>query len=160
MYFCNLDKLKLVRTYNFKTVGRDIHFPKDVNQMSAAEIYDCIKEPIDNIFTSEDLWAIETAIELYLFNEEPIEVETFETIVNIATMVFSKQNTLFEKGRKREYRLGLAATKLGGMHINYSLLKDMINHQTRMDNFNFRVIYNDLTFDMCQPSTEGDSSNA
>ena len=160
MYFCNLDKLKLIRTYSFKTVGRDIHFKTDVNQMSAAEIRDYVQEAIANIFSSENLWSIETAIELYLYNPVPIEVEAFESIINIALMCFCKANTIYEKGRKREYRLGLAATKLGGMHINYSLLKDMINHQTRMDNFNFRVVYNDLTFDMCQPAPEGDSSHA
>lgn len=157
MYFCDLDKLKLFTSYNCKHVGRDVNFPADVNEMSITEIQRTLAQVFDDMFSSENFWKMETNIELYLHNCTTIELATFESIINVALMEFTTHNTLYDRGRKREYRLGIP-DKLKGMHINHSLLKEMINHQTKVNCFNLIISYNDVVFDLCQPETFKDES--
>ena len=162
MYFCNLDKLKLTRTYNFHTFNCSI--PLDSMEVPISKFQEDVKNALGPTMDDAEKSAIEPCIDITLAvgDDKPAEdseIDGFLSLVNIILLVFSEMN-MTGKGRKREHRLGLANTKLQNMHISQNLLKEMVNDQTRLDVFNIVIHYRNLIYDLCQPGEyEDESSN-
>lgn len=162
MYFCNLDKLKLTRTYNFQTFNCSI--PLISTEIPISKFEQDVKEALEPTMKDAEKSAIEPCIDITLAVEddkpaEDSEIDAFLSLVNVILLVFTEMN-MTGKGRKREHRLGLANTKLQGMHISQNLLKEMVNDKTRLDVFNIVIHYRNLIYDLCQPGEyEDESSN-
>ena len=161
MYFCNLDKLKLTRTYNFHTFNCSI--PLASTEIPISKFEQDVREALGPTMDDAAKSAIEPCIDITLAVEddnpaEDTEIDAFLSLVNIVLLVFTEMN-MTGKGRKREHRLGLAFTKLQNMHISQNLLKEMVNDQTRLDVFNIVIHYRNLIFDLCRPGVNEDESS-
>lgn len=161
MYFCNLDKLKLTRTYNFQTFNCSISLPSI--DMPARQFEQDAREALGPVMDNAAKSAIEPCVDITIAVDddrpaEPEEIDAFLSLVNILLLVFTELN-MTGKGRKREHRLGLANTKLQEMHMSQNLLVEMVNDQTRMDVFNIVVHYRNLIFDLCQPGVYEDEND-
>lgn len=161
MYFCNLDKLKLTRTYNFQTFNCSI--PLTSTEIPIKKFQEDVKSALGPVMKAAEKSAIEPCIDITLAvkDDRPAEdgeIDMFLSLVNIILLVFSEMN-MTGKGRKREHRLGLANTKLQGMHMSQNLLVEMVNDQTRMDIFNIVIHYRNIIFDLCQPGEIKDESS-
>ena len=161
MYFCNLDKLKLTRTYNFQTFNCSV--PLNSIEIPVSKFEQDVRKALGPTIEVAEKAAIEPCIDITLAVEDDrrageSEIDAFLSLVNIILLVFTEMN-MTGKGRKREHRLGLANTKLQEMHISQNLLKEMVNDQTRLDVFNIVIHYRDLIFDLCQPGVQEDESS-
>jgi len=161
MYFCDLNKLKLIRTYNFQTFNCTIPLPSTEIPLSQfqQDVKSALGPTLDNAAKS----AIEPCIDITLAVDddhmaEDSEIDPFLSLVNVILLVFTEMN-MTGQGRKREHRLGLANTKLQEMHISQNLLKEMVNDQTRLDVFNIVIHYRNLIYDLCQPGGNDDESS-
>lgn len=162
MYFCDLNKLKLIRTYNYLTFNCFI--PLESIDISINTFKQIAKDALELTLNNAAKSAIEPCINITLAvpDDRPAEedeIDAFLSLVNIILLTFAELN-MTGQGRKREHRLGLANTKLQEMHISQNLLKEMVNDQTRLDVFNIVIHYRNLIYDLCQPGEyEDESSN-
>ena len=136
MRFIDLNKLKIVKSYQFKTKETEIDLT------NAATIFE-MKEKIRQNFN----YFIEpSAIENhYIANikcnesiDEDIEA-VFLTVVNVVSAIFFDMMCT-TKGRPRERRLDVPEN-LKALKTNMSLLKRAINSQTHVDMFNLTICW-------------------
>lgn len=158
MYFINLDKLKIVKGYNFETREEDLI--TDLPNTGIKKLSLMAKE------AAEKMCTVLPAIECnYVFNINPddtsaaddLDAEDFLTAVNVIISAFFEVITTEQK-RDREYRLDVPG-KLKGIKMSLSTLKKAINSKTIVDNFNLTVHYKDLVFVLCDEKEIEETKN-
>ena len=95
MYFCNLDKLKLTRTYNFQTFNCSI--PLTSTEIPISKFKEDVKEALESTMKDAEKSAIEPCIDITLAVEddkpaEDSEIDAFLSLVNIILLVFTEMN--------------------------------------------------------------------
>ena len=137
MQFVDLDKIKIKKSYSFKTNELEI----DLN--NTITIFD-IKERVRQSF---NYFIEESGIEnYYQINIDKTDLQDddlegyFITVVNIISAIFFDMMCT-TKGRPRERRLDVPE-HLKVLKTNLSLLKRAINAKTLVDSFNLCICWN------------------
>lgn len=146
MYFIDLEKLKIISSYNFLT--REIQSIVDITTASISQMKEVFDSGVKEMFR-EQVPDIEMCFVYRLpgFNSaeaDKHEAEAFLTAVNVIISCFFKYITL-DSGRKREHRLDIP-DRLSCVNASKGVLKKAVNQQTRVQKFNLKVIYKDLEF--------------
>ena len=146
MLFIDLDKIKVISSYNFIT--KEIHSTLDITNASISAMKEAFEEGVKKMF-NEPFSQVETCFTYVLpgFKStvaDKNEAEAFLTAVNILVATFFKYITL-DDGRKREHRLDIP-DRLSCVNMSKGTLKKALNHQTRIQKFNIKIIYKDLIF--------------
>jgi len=147
MYFINLEDLSIKKEFHFETYSYDLPNILDSSVASIKKIVDDgINELID---LSKENKNNPVSLEVVIDGQGEAteeEAENFVTIVNICATEFLRLLCL-DKGRKREYRLDVPE-KLKVVKVSLSSLKNVINSDTYLNQFNFTVKYKDLIYMM------------
>ena len=138
MRFADFNKLKIVKSYTFKTNETVI----DLRE--AATIFDikeCARQVLKKLITEES--GIENFYRITLvckpFATAVDNDDYFLTAVNIISAIFF-DIMCTNKGRGREHRLD-APEKLKKLKTTMSLVKRATNSQTLVDKFNLRICW-------------------
>ena len=136
MRFIDLDKLKIVKSYSFKTQETEIDLTH------AATIFE-MKEKVRQSFNYFiEPSAIENHYVVNIKCGNPTDEDAdavFLTIVNVVSAIFFDMMCT-TKGRPRERRLDVPEN-LKVLKTNMSLLKRAVNSQTHVDIFNLTICW-------------------
>lgn len=158
MLFLDLNKLKIIKDYNYETRAGEIVVNIDEPLMAQSEplvryfqnfIQPCgISVLYDITIDADETPATED------------EAEDFVSVTNFLVGIFFA-NMIKEEGRKREHRFDVPQ-KLLAAKINRSTLKKAVNQQTINNVFNLIIRYKDLTYILCDEKDIpwGESENA
>lgn len=151
MLFADLDKLKIIKQYNYQTQTQ-ILGDGSLLQGTIGQIANAAKIASQSMLdTSPALECVYTFIIKGDGIASDEEVADFLTAVNIVVGQFFNCLTLNEK-RKRDYRLDVP-DKLKALKINYGTLKKAVNNKTVADKFNVIIEYKDLKYILVDEKT-------
>ena len=145
MLFVDLDKLKIIKTYNyqtFTTLVNDI----DMQHGTIKSIKDAVQ------IATQEWWetqpALEAAYTIIIDGEGEAseeEAENFLVVVNTIVAQFFQDFIKMGVGRPRERRLDVPE-KIKPLKMNLSTLKRAVNFKTHTDQFNLIIKYKDLVY--------------
>ena len=137
MRFLDLDKLQVIKEYNFSTLAETI---KVTDNMPMTQVKNLTRELCEKLFYS-DFIKIETFFDIQLEADFKDNFEEqFEAFINVFTATFF-DFICTTGGRKRERRLDVPERLKEKVRVSTSALKKAINYQTLIDKFNLRVTY-------------------
>ena len=145
MLFLDLNKLKIIKDYNYETHAGEVIVNIDEPLMAQSE-------PLVKYFQNfiqpcgiSVLYDITIAADETSATED--EAEDFVSVTNFLVGIFFA-NMIKEDGRKREHRFDVPE-KLQPAKVSRSTLKKAINQQTINDVFNLTIRYKDLVYILC-----------
>lgn len=137
MRFLDLDKLQVIKEYNFSTLTDTI---KVSDNMPLSQVKELTKQMCQRLFYSNFI-KIETFFDIQLEADFSDNFEEqFESFINVFTATFF-DFICTSGGRKRERRLDVPERLKEKVRVSTSALKKAINYQTLIDKFNLRVTY-------------------
>lgn len=158
MLFADLDKLKIIKTYNYNKESIVIG-DESLLQGTLAQIGFAAKNASQELLSSTP--AIECVYEFVIAGDGVAtedEAADFLVVVNVIIGQFFNCFTTAEP-RDRQYRLDVAP-KLKTLKMNFGTLKKAINNKTVADKFNLIVKYKDLVFMLVDEKTTEPSETA
>lgn len=145
MLFIDLNKMKIVKDYQYKIVSREIDF--DFEDQPLKKKTETIIDLCEEMIQPSPL---SISYEIHLAGEgvtTESEADDFLSVVNMISMVFFA-NMITDEGRKREHRLDVPQ-KLLAVKTSRLTLKKAINQKTVNDVFNLTIYYKDLIYKLC-----------
>ena len=145
MLFIDLNKLKIIKEFNYKTQASEINLSfKDSFMSQSKMVVDYMQQLIipSGLAISYDITINSNG---GVASDE--ETEEFISIVNFLISVFFA-NMIQEDGRKREHRFDVPE-KLQPVKVSRSIMKKAVNQKTINDIFNLTIHYKDLTYILC-----------
>lgn len=145
MLFVDLNKMKIIKDFNYET--RTNMIVLDINQPLMAQ-----SEPLVKTFQSLiKPCGISVLYDITIdADETPAtddEAEDFVSVTNFLVGIFFA-NMIKDDGRKREHRFDVPE-KLQAAKVNRSIMKKAVNQQTINNVFNLIIRYKDLTYILC-----------
>lgn len=156
MLFIDLNKMKIIKDYQFKLVSREVDF--DFENQPLRNKTETIVNLCQEMIQPSSL---SVSYEIHILGEgtaNELEIDDFLSVVNMISMVFFA-NMIEDKGRKREHRLDVPQ-KLLAVKTSRLTLKKAINQKTINDVFNLTIYYKDLIYKLCdEKELKGESDD-
>lgn len=145
MLFLDLNKLKIIKEYNYRTQAGELQLNIEAPLMAQSAK---VNEFMQNIIAP---CGISVLYDITISASDGIatenEANSFISVTNFILGIFFKYMTK-DNGRQREHRFDVPK-KLLAAKINRATLKKAVNQQTINDTFNLIIRYKDLVYILC-----------
>lgn len=145
MLFVDLNKMKIIKDFNYET--RIGVIALNINEPLMAQSEPLVKKFQDFIKPCGISVLYDITIDADETPATEDEAEDFVSVTNFLVGIFFA-NMIKEEGRKREHRFDVPE-KLQPAKVNRSIMKKAVNQQTINNVFNLIIRYKDLTYILC-----------
>lgn len=145
MLFVDLNKMKIIKDFNYET--RTGVITLNINEPLMAQSEPLVKNFQDLIKPCGISVLYDITIDADETPATDDEAEDFISVTNFLVGIFFA-NMIKEDGRKREHRFDVPE-KLQPAKVNRSVMKKAVNQQTVNNVFNLVIRYKDLTYILC-----------